>query len=418
MNRALVNKLPMNSRQMSRHPMSNNPINETMAATTTTPSKRCHLFYWHAHFNHGAICRGHYWAQSRAQVKQHLLAQSLAPKTIHREPPWRARINPAALHRATRHLATLLQAGLPLSQALEISIQRQTQPPLRQLLSQVLSEVQRGHPLSQALAPFSQYFDSLYQALIRSGEAAGQLPLMLTRVAQHQAKQQQLRQQLQQALLYPICIITVGTLVMLGLLLGLMPRFEQLFIQLDAPLPPLTEALFQSAHWIRDWGGYWLCIVVSGLYMSRHQPWPIIHPLRQQAAWVRFAHTLATLLDSGLPLLNALDNAIHTATPAVWRTRWPLMAQSLQAGQSLHHSLTEAHLLPALMLDMIQMGEQAGTLPEMLKRAADDYEEALNHRVQQWLTLLEPITLVLLATLVGIMILAIYMPLFQLGTLF
>ncbi|ODC02867.1 hypothetical protein BFW38_04170 [Terasakiispira papahanaumokuakeensis] len=386
------------------------------STTTTSPNTR--LFYWQAHFNHGAACRGHYWAQSATHVKQYLQAQGLQPKTVYREPPWRSRIKPATLHWTTRHLGTLLQAGLPLGQALEITIQRQTQPPLRQLLSQVLGEVQQGHTLSQALTPFSLYFGGLYQALINAGEASGQLPLMLTRISQHQAKQQQLRQRLQQALLYPLCIISVGALVMLGLLLGLMPRFEQLFMQLEAPLPPLTETLFQCAHWVREWGGYLVLIIAGGGYLGRRRPWPLIHSLRQQAAWVRFAHTLAILLDSGLPLLKALDNAIGIADQPLWRCQWPFITQSLQAGQSLHHSLSEAGILPPLMLDMIQMGEQTGTLPKMLNKAAEDYESALNHRVQQWLTLLEPITLVLLAILVGTMILAIYMPLFQLGTLF
>lgn len=390
----------------------------TSTQVTAPPSKTSRLFYWHADFNHGATCHGYYWAHNTTQVRQYLQTQGLQPKSIRREPPWRSHIATQALQWTTHHLATLLQAGLPLNQALEMAIQRQTKPPLRQLLTQVHSRIQQGQSLSQSLAPFSQYFGGLYQQLISAGEASGQLPLMLTRLSHHQSKQHQLRQKLQQALLYPLCVLCVGMAVMLGLLLGLMPRFEQLFIQLEAPLPPLTEALFYLSHWISDWGGYGILASASMLYLNRHRRWPVIHRLKQQAAWIRFAHTFATLLASGLPLLKALESAIDTAEQPHWRTQWPSLMQSLQTGQSLHQSLSEAHFLPAFMLDMIKMGEQAGDLPNMLNKAADYYEEHLTHQVQQWLTLLEPLTLVLLALLVGTMILAIYMPLFQLGSLF
>ena len=327
-------------------------------------------------------------------------------------------------------LASLLQADLNLMQALDLMAHDRSQPKLAALSMQLAKEVQHGHSLAEAMRRIGPPFPALAIALIDAGEQSGQLPSLVHRLAQHSLRMNQLKQGLWQAAAYPLLVGALSALMLMGMLLFVVPQFEVMFAGFGLALPRLTQALLWASGLARaqlPWLGL-LTLLGTGLmwHLRRgHGRWglwrdallmrvPGIGALWQQLAVTRIASTLATLLAAGLPLPDSLDAAAAVAGHARHQAALKQCREQVLRGQSLHEALAATAAFPPLMWRLTRLGEESGQLPGMLQRVADQTQARLDHSLARLLTLTEPLLILAMGSLVTAMLLALYLPVFQL----
>jgi len=330
----------------------------------------------------------------------------------------------------TRQLATLLKAGIPLVDALGILTKSLSQITMSRLLKQIRSDLESGVPLSRAFAKYPQHFDNLYCALIAAGEQSGTLIVMLERLAYYKEKMASLRQKVQKALFYPAFVIAVALIVTIILLLWIVPQFEKLFNEFGAQLPVFTQLILSLSQSLQNHGASLLfifpLIFIIKTIKNHNLRFRIfldrvllkvfiVGNVLYQSALARFCRTLATTFAVGVPLPEGL----HSAAKAVDNTFLYLAIEKIivdiKMGRQLQFAMQSVNIFPILMIQMIAVGEEAGRLDEMLNRIADFYDEAVDNKIATLSSLLEPIIMVILGVLIGSLIIAIYLPIFNMG---
>lgn len=331
----------------------------------------------------------------------------------------------------TQQLALLLQAHLPLAQALQLLTQTCHPPQLRLLTQTLHQNVLNGSPLSQALATYPHYFDPTYCQLIIAAEQSGRLTHILQRIADQRCARQRLRSQLFRAFSYPSLVLTVGSSIVILLLLWIVPQIAEIYAQFNQPLPQLTRLILSVADFMQRYGLY--CMLSSLLlslfiYLLNHYQlkwrircdrwlWncPGIGTLVQSASCILFANTLATLLSAGLPLMTGLPTSAQLISNKHAQMRLLAAVALIQQGHSFSYALQQTHVFPHLAIQMWQIGEHSGRLSELLQESAAYYQLQLDTVIAQLLQLLEPFLLVVLGILIGGVVIAMYLPLFNLG---
>jgi general secretion pathway protein F len=332
----------------------------------------------------------------------------------------------------TRELATLLAAGIPLDGSLRLLLRHSEHGRMHALIKQVQRDVQAGKSLSSALAIHADTFDSLYVGLIRAGESSGALDTVLARLAAHRDKSQVFRASLTSALAYPAILAVVASISLFVLMSFVVPRFIPLFSEAEETLPMLTQVIFSVSQvfagfwWVAAASvlvgklalDRWLAVSTNRLSAARRLlSLPVLGPLIQQADTVRFCRTLSMLLRNGLPLLSSLKlsrDAVRNEAIAAAVMRCVVQVQS---GRRLSQALREESLLPTLAIELVTIGEESGTVEEMLERVADTFETRVEQRLKRLLTLLEPVLILGLGALIGIVIVAILMAMLGLNEL-
>lgn len=372
-------------------------------------------------------------------------AKSSAPGQEGRAPPGQEGKSPAAadflfwrrvstldLALVTRQIATLVQAGLPLEETLRVTAQQGGNVKISGLLLGIRSSLLEGHTLADALAEFPQVFDRQYRMTVAAGEHAGRLAAVLTNLADYTERRHSFQQDIRSALLYP-CILLMLALAVLGaLVVYVVPKVATLFAESGQQLPVLTRMLISSSELLGQYGlvllalGLILAVVMMkvlalpGMKAYWHRAalrLPLIGPLVIDSDAVRFATTLAMLIQSGTPLLEALEIAGGVLKNLVLQARVVAAANRVKQGERLFDALQGTGHFPPLLLQMIASGEAVGKLPEMLVAAADYQEQAFARKAKAWIRLFEPLMLVLMGVLVMFIVLAVLLPILQFNRL-
>lgn len=342
------------------------------------------------------------------------------------------RIRPKDIAYFTRQLATLISAGVPLVQALDTLAQGATNRPFRQLLFQIRDDVASGSSLSQALRKHPAHFDKLYCNLVAAAESSGTLDLVLNQLADYKERIEAIKGKVKKALFYPAVVIFVAVAVMAILLVWVIPMFEQLFKSFGADLPAYTRMVINLSHLVSRHFPYivgTLLVAIGGLTYAKKRServrevidrlllkFPILGPeIFYKSAIARFARTLATTVGAGVPLLEALTVTAGATGNAVFEKAILKLRELVASGTALHFALQQTGLFPHIVTQMVAIGEEAGSLEQMLGKVADFYEEEVNNAVDAFSSLIEPLIIIVIGIGVGGLVIAMYLPIFKLG---
>lgn len=386
--------------------------------------------------NRGDLIKGELTSQSLPLAKAQLRKQGIVITRIRRKPKplftMHKKIKALDIVIFTRQLTTMTKAGVPLIQSLDLIIESLTKPSMRDMVSDIKHSVETGIPLSSTLTKHPKQFDSLFCALIEAGEYSGSLDIMLERIATYKEKSEQLKSKIKKAIKYPIAVIAVAIIVSGILLLKVVPVFSELFASQGSELPVFTQWVVGISKGLQRWWGLILgltvIMVISFFRAKKHSKtfvgWmdrvslklPIIGPITSQAIIARFARTLATTYAAGVPLLQALDSTAAATNNQSFFIATQKVKQDVATGHTLNFAMRQNQLFPTLLIQMVSIGEESGSLEDMLDKVAIYYENQVENAVDGLTSLMEPIIMVVLGVLIGGLVIAMYLPIFQLGS--
>jgi type IV pilus assembly protein PilC len=342
------------------------------------------------------------------------------------------RIKPKDLAIFTRQLATMMKAGVPLLQAFDIVGRGNPNPSVTKLLTDIRTDVETGTSLSAAFRKFPIYFDNLYCNLVEAGEQAGILESLLDRLATYMEKTEAIKSKIKSALMYPISVVIVAFVVVAVIMIFVIPAFKQVFTSFGADLPAPTLFVmaiseFFVAYWWLIFGG------IGGGFYFFMQAWkrnenmqavmdrlmlkmPIFGVLVEKSCIARWTRTMATMFAAGVPLVEALDSVGGAAGNYLYKTATERIQREISTGTSLTMAMSNANLFPSMVLQMTAIGEESGSIDHMLGKAADFYEAEVDDAVEGLSSLMEPIIIVVLGTVIGGIVVSMYLPIFKLGS--
>ena len=393
-------------------------------------------FQWEAIARNGDRRRGVMEAESSAQVEARLRSDGMIIDRVRREPiqiqiTFGSGVGSKDLQIFTRQLATMIDAGLPLVQCLDILAAQTPNKIFARILGQVKSAVEQGSTFSDALRRHPRVFDELYVNLVAAGEVGGILDTILNRLAVYIEKAVKLRGQIKSALFYPIGILVVAIGVIAVMLIKVIPTFERMYKEMGhAELPGATQVVINISHAFVNrwyvWVGGLAGLIFGSIALRRTNRGkevfdrmmlrlPVIGPTLRKIVVARFTRTLGTLLASGVPILDALDICGRTAGNKVVETGIMRAKDKISEGHDMAGPLAESRVFPSMVVQMIGVGEQTGAMDQMLQKIADFYEEEVDQAVGALTSLIEPIMMAFLGVVVGGLIIAMYLPIFKLA---
>ncbi|WP_415900242.1 type II secretion system F family protein [Neptuniibacter sp. QD48_11] len=398
---------------------------------------KLYTFTWQGKDKSGNKSKGKIDASSAVQAKAQLRTQGILTSKISKEQSaglFSAKnkpIKPVDIAFFTRQMATMMRSGVPLLQGLEITAGGIEKQKLKDIVYEIKNDVNSGTDFSTSLTRHPEHFDDLYCNLVNAGEQSGALDAMLDRIATYKEKLESLKAKIKKALTYPTAVIIVGLIVSAILLVKVVPQFEDVFKGFGADLPAFTKFVINLSEVAQEW--WWitfLIVAVIGFSFQKAKQKsqrfrdgtdkamlkiPIIGEILHNASIARFARTLATTFAAGVPLVNALESAAGASGNALYRDAILQIKNGVSTGQSLQNAVTMTGIFPNMVIQMIAIGEEAGSLEMMLEKIADFYEELVDNAVDNLSSLLEPLIMAVLGVLVGGLVIAMYLPIFQLG---
>ena len=395
------------------------------------------VFVWRGNDRNGRKSKGEVLASSAAVARVQLRKQGIAAKSVKKKSKplitlGAKKIKPADIAIFTRQLATMLKAGVPLVQAFDIVSEGSDNEKMRELIMTVRTDVSSGTGLAGALGRHPQYFDELFCSLVASGENSGTLEVMLDRVATYKEKTEALKAKIKKALTYPIAVIVVAIVVTAILLVKVVPQFAETFQGFGSDLPGFTLFVLRISDWVQDWWFILLLLFFAAGYIfsqakqrsKRFADWidsvalkvPIIGSVVHDAVIARFSRTLSTTFAAGVPLVEALESTAGAAGNAVYARAIRRIRDDVTTGTALAMSIRTTGLFPTMLLQMTAIGEESGSLDDMLDKVADHYEAAVDNAVDSLSALMEPMIMSVLGVLVGGLMIAMYLPIFMLGS--
>jgi len=332
----------------------------------------------------------------------------------------------------TRQMATMMKAGVPLFQSFDIVAEGADSETLRDLINDIRDDVSAGLSFGASLRKHPKYFDDLFCGLVEAGEQAGALETMLDRIATYKEKTETLKAKIKKALTYPIAVVIVAVIVTAILLIKVVPVFAETFSNFGGELPAFTQFVMGISETTQEWWFVWLVGFIIAFFSireaKRRSPKfeaaidkyslkvPVVGDIIYQAIVARFARTLSTTFAAGVPLVDALNSVAGASGNAVYREATLKVRDDVTTGIQLNQAMKAAGKYPVLLLQMTSIGEESGALDEMLEKAAEHYEEAVDNAVDNLTTLLEPMIMAVLGVLVGGLLIAMYLPIFKLGS--
>ena len=385
----------------------------------------------------GAKVKGEVTGKNPATVRAELRRQGINAKKVRKKSSLggglggKKKVTPADVALFTRQLATMMKAGVPLVQSFEIVADGLDNPSMREIVLQIKQDVEGGNNFAQALAKHPDHFDHLYCSLVGAGEQSGALETMLDRVALYKEKSEALKAKIRKAMKYPITVLVVAFIVTLILLLNVVPTFEELFEGFGADLPVMTQFVINLSEWMQQ---YWFILLaaiagtVFGFMQAKKRSeavansldkltlrLPIFGEIAYKAIVARYARTLSTTFSAGVPLIDALDACAGAAGNVVYRDAILRIKDDVATGQQLQFAMRATGLFPALAIQMTSIGEESGSLDSMLAKVAQYYEDEVDNLVDGLTSMMEPMIMSFLGIVVGGLIIAMYLPIFQLG---
>jgi type IV pilus assembly protein PilC len=404
----------------------------TAAAAVKRPEVKDFSFRWVGQDRGGKTVRGEIRASGEAQASVMLRRQGI--KILELKKQRRARggkITEKDIALFTRQLATMLRAGVPLLQAFDIVAKGHSNPAVGKLVYAVRSEVETGSSLRQAFEKHPVYFDALYTNLIGAGETAGILDSVLDRLASYKEKILAIKSKIKSALFYPLAIVVVAVIITSIIMLFVIPAFKQVFANFGADLPALTLAVIAMSDFFVQW--WWAIFLgtgatVYGFFYTRKRSVPmqlamdrallrvpIFGPLIRKSAIARWTRTLATTFAAGVPLVEALESVSGAAGNYEYFTATKRIQAEVATGTSLNSAMQATDVFPNMVIQMVAIGEEAGSLDTMLGKVADYYDQEVDDAVKALSSLMEPMIMVVLGTVIGGLVIAMYLPIFKLG---
>ena len=401
-------------------------------ATAASRDIKEFVFEWEGKDRHGKIVRGEIRAGGENQVQATLRRQGVLPSKIKkRRMRSGKKIKPKDIALFTRQMATMMKAGVPLLQAFDIVGRGNANPSVTKLLNDIRTDVETGTSLNAAFRKFPLYFDNLYCNLVEAGEAAGILETLLDRLASYMEKTEAIKSKIKSALMYPISVVIVAFIVVTVIMIFVVPAFKEVFTSFGADLPAPTLFVMGISEVFVKW--WWLIFgVIGGGFYFFMQAWkrsekmqmvmdrwllkmPIFGDLINKAAIARWTRTLSTMFAAGVPLVEALDSVGGAAGNSVYAMATEKIQQEVSTGTSLTAAMGNANVFPTMVIQMCAIGEESGSIDHMLSKAADFYEAEVDEMVAGLSSLMEPIIIVFLGTLIGGIVVSMYLPIFKLG---
>jgi type IV pilus assembly protein PilC len=393
-------------------------------------------FVWEGTDRRGKKIKGKSIAANEAAVRADLRRQGVVPNRIKKQSPGlfkgQGKVTPADIAIFSRQLSTMLSAGIPLVQAFEIVGNGHENAAMQKLILAIKGDVEGGSALAEALGKHPLHFDDLFINLVEAGEQAGALETLLDKIATYKEKTEAIKKKIKKALTYPAAVLVVAVVVTIILLIFVIPAFEDLFQGFGADLPAFTRMVVNLSVFVRTQG--WLLAIGFGAavfaflyFKKRSRPMrhfldraalktPVIGPILQKAAIARYARTLSTMFSAGVPLVEALDSVSGATGNIVYEVGVLQMKDEVSTGQRLQQAMENTDLFPNMVIQMIAVGEESGSLDEMSSKVADFYEEDVDNAVDNLSSLLEPMIMAILGVLVGGLVVAMYLPIFKMGS--
>jgi len=393
-------------------------------------------FLWEGTDRKGNKIKGKSMASTEEAVRADLRRKGVVPTRIRKQGAklfsGGGKITTSDIAIFSRQLATMLTAGIPLVQAFEIVGAGHENAAMQKLILNIKGDVEGGSALAEALAKQPLYFDDLFVNLVEAGEQAGALETLLDKIATYKEKTEAIKKKIKKALTYPAAVMVVAFVVTTILLIFVIPAFEDLFKGFGADLPTFTRMIIDLSVFVRSNGaflatGIGTAIGVFFYFKKRSRAMrhfldrmslkvPIIGPIMQKAAIARYARTLSTMFAAGVPLVEALQSVAGATGNIVYEIGVLAMRDEVATGQRLQQAMENTDLFPNMVIHMIAVGEESGSLDDMSAKVADFYEEDVDNAVDNLSSLLEPLIMAILGVLVGGLVVAMYLPIFKMGS--
>lgn len=403
-----------------------------MATAAIAKAPKEIIFEWEGKDRNGKIVRGEMRAGGESVVNASLRRQGiLVSKVKKRRVSGGKAIKQKDIAIFTRQLATMMKAGVPLLQSFDIVARGSTNPRMTKLLNDIRSDVETGTSLSSAFRKHPLHFDALYCNLVEAGEAGGILEALLDRLAIYQEKTMAIKSKIKSALMYPVAVVIVAFVVLTVIMIFVIPAFEDVFKSFGGELPGPTLVVIAMSKFFVAW--WWLMLIVGGggTYFF-FESWkrsekmqmtmdrlllkiPVFGELINKSVIARWTRTLSTMFAAGVPLVEALDSVGGASGNAVYAQATEQIQKDVSTGSALTASMTSTGVFPTMVLQMAAIGEESGSLDHMLSKAAEFYEDEVDEMVKGLSSLMEPFIIVILGTLIGGIVVSMYLPIFKLG---
>jgi len=406
-----------------------------MAVPAQTGIKQA-IFVWQGQDAKGKTAKGEVTGTSAALVKAQLRKQGIKPTKVKKKakPLFGASkqaIKPMDIAIFTRQLATMMKAGIPLVQSFEIVGEGLENPSMREVVFSIRDDVSAGNHFADAIRKFPRQFDELFCNLVESGEQSGALETMLDRLATYKEKSEALKAKIKKAMNYPLTVLAVAGIVTAILLIKVVPQFAETFSSFGAELPLFTQYVMRLSDFMIAWWLYILAGVGIGGYIFKEAKvrskkfqeslerfslkLPVFGDIVESSCLARFTRTLSTTFAAGVPLVDALNSVSGATGNIVYKTASLQVRDDVTSGQQLTASIKATGLFPIMVLQMVSIGEESGALDAMLDKCATFYEAEVDNAVDGLTSMMEPLIMAVLGVLVGGLMIAMYMPIFQIG---
>lgn len=403
-------------------------------AANKPKAEKSYDYAWTGTDRRGKKIKGKLRAANDAVVRADLRKQGVTPIKVQKQLSLsfgKPTITTGDIAIFSRQLATMMKAGVPLVQALDIVGKGHNNPSMQELILAIKADIEGGTSLTNALRKHPLQFDDLFCNLVDAGEQAGVLETLLDRIASYKEKTESIKKKIKKALVYPAAVISVGIIVTAILLIFVVPIFAELFENFGAELPAFTQLVVNMSNFVRDY--WWMIllglaatvVILSNLWKRSPKfrelidrttlKAPVIGSIMHKSALARFSRTTSTMFAAGVPMVEALDSVAGATGSVVYGNAVKEMREDIATGQSLRLAMEQQQLFPHMVKQMVAIGEESGALDDMLSKVADFYEEEVDNAVDSISSLMEPLIMVVLGTLVGGLVVAMYLPIFKLG---
>ncbi|MCB1723279.1 MAG: type II secretion system F family protein [Chromatiaceae bacterium] len=410
----------------------------TKAAAAAPPkAEKALVFSWEGTDRKGNRVKGETRAANIALARADLRRQGITPLKLRKKSTSmlanrKKKITSKDIAIFSRQLATMMAAGVPMVQAFDIVGRGHNNPSMQEMVLSIKADVEGGTSLTAALRKHPLHFDDLFCNLVEAGEQAGVLETLLDKIATYKEKTESLKAKIKKALFYPTAVIVVAILITAIIMIFVIPQFKDLFSSFGADLPGFTLFVIKISDFVAAW--WWAVLaavvatVVTAANIWKRSPKfretldrlllkvPVIGMIMHKAALARFCRTTATMFAAGVPLVEALQSVAGATGSAVYEKAVLTMRDDVATGQSLQLAMRQQGLFPHMVIQMVTIGEESGALDDMLAKVADFYEEEVDNAVDALSSLLEPLIMVILGTVIGGLVIALYLPIFQLGS--
>lgn len=408
-----------------------------MAQAQKFKIKELEIYQYKGVNRRGKKADGELKGNSIAEVKALLRQQGITPSKVKRKPKslfgGEKKITAMDIAVVTRQIATMLGAGVPLVQSVDLIANGADNKGLRTLMQKISVKIQSGLPLSEVLREHPKYFDELYCDLVKSGEQSGALDRIFDRIAIYKEKAEALKSKIKKAMFYPIAVLVIAAIVTSILLIFVVPQFAEIFGSFGAELPAFTLFVLGISEMMQKY--WWLvlgALIIFGFlvkktygnslkFRTKADGWilkaPVIGNILNKAAVARFARTLSTTFAAGVPLIEALESAAGASGNEVYRNAIMHVREEVSSGTQMYLAMKQTDQFPEMVVQMVSIGEESGALDGMLEKVANIYEQEVDDAVDGLTALLEPMIMAVLGVVIGGLIIAMYLPIFQLGSI-